>query len=161
MLAVSAFASDTDSLVRMDDGTWNYMENGEHNTDYTGLVKYYDTYYYVENGVLDWSYTGPTEYNGTTYFVTNSTLDENYSSLVLVDGVWHYVENGVYSNDYSGLTLYYARGTMLRTAFLIGIIPVSLYITVLGTTLKTVCSIGTTQSYRVLRYNILCHKRCA
>ena len=107
MLAVSAFASDTDSLVRMDDGTWNYMENGEHNTDYTGLVKYYDTYYYVENGVLDWSYTGPTEYNGTTYFVTNSTLDENYSSLVLVDGVWHYVENGVYSNDYSGLTLYY------------------------------------------------------
>ena len=86
MLAVSAFASDTDSLVRMDDGTWNYMENGEHNTDYTGLVKYYDTYYYVENGVLDWSYTGPTEYNGTTYFVTNSTLDENYSSLVLVDG---------------------------------------------------------------------------
>ena len=138
MLAVSAFASDTDSLVRMDDGTWNYMENGEHNTDYTGLVKYYDTYYYVENGVLDWSYTGPTEYNGTTYFVTNSTLDENYSSLVLVDGVWHYVENGVYSNDYSGLTLYYGTWYYVEDGVLnwdyTGL-----------TTLKTVCSIGTTQ----------------
>ena len=104
---VKAAPFNTTTLIVTKDGTWLYMENGKHNTDYTGLVNYYNTWYYVENGVLDWSYTGPTEYDGTTYFVTNSTLDENYSSLVLVDGVWHYVENGVYSNDYTGLTLYY------------------------------------------------------
>ena len=60
VMSVVAFASTTDSLKRTDDGTWLYMENGEHNADYTGLVKYYDTWYYVENGVLNWDYTGPT-----------------------------------------------------------------------------------------------------
>ncbi len=27
------------------------------NWDYTGLTKYYDTWYYVENGELNWNYT--------------------------------------------------------------------------------------------------------
>lgn len=107
VMSVVSFASTTDSLKRTDDGTWLYMENGEHNADYTGLVKYYDTWYYVENGVLNWNYTGPTEYYGTTYYVIKGILEWDYSSLVYVDDVWHYVENGVYSNDYTGLTKYY------------------------------------------------------
>ena len=107
VMSVVAFASTTDSLKRTDDGTWLYMENGEHNANYTGLVKYYDTWYYVENGVLNWDYTGPTEYYGTTYYVIKGVLEWDYSSLVCVNDVWHYVENGVYSNDYTGLTKYY------------------------------------------------------
>ena len=107
VMSVAAFASTTDSLKRTADGTWLYMENGEHNAYYTGLVKYYDTWYYVENGVLNWNYTGPTEYYGTTYYVIKSILEWDYSSLVCVNDVWHYVENGVYSNDYTGLTKYY------------------------------------------------------
>ena len=31
VMSVVAFASTTDSLKRTDDGTWLYMENGEHN----------------------------------------------------------------------------------------------------------------------------------
>ena len=41
VMSVAAFASTTDSLKRTADGTWLYMENGEHNAYYTGLVKYY------------------------------------------------------------------------------------------------------------------------
>ena len=81
VMSVAAFASTTDSLKRTADGTWLYMENGEHNAYYTGLVKYYDTWYYVENGVLNWNYTGPTEYYGTTYYVIKSILEWDYSSL--------------------------------------------------------------------------------
>lgn len=72
VMSVVAFASTTDSLKRTDDGTWLYMENGEHNADYTGLVKYYDTWYYVENGVLDWNYKGKAMYcTGKTYTFRN------------------------------------------------------------------------------------------
>ena len=69
MLAVSAFASDTDSLVRMDDGTWNYMENGEHNTDYTGLVKYYETIFNLAVR------------NNNLYDMLSASLYENKNSL--------------------------------------------------------------------------------
>ena len=100
VMSVVAFASTTDSLKRTDDGTWLYMENGEHNADYTGLVKYYDTWYYVENGVLNWNYTGPTEYYGTTYYVIKGILEWDYSSLVYVDDVWHYVHRFPYRAKY-------------------------------------------------------------
>ena len=45
------------------------MQGGEKDSSYTGLVKYYDTWYYVKDGVLDWSYTGLTKYYGTWYYV--------------------------------------------------------------------------------------------
>lgn len=35
VMSVAAFASTTDSLKRTADGTWLYMENGEHNAYYT------------------------------------------------------------------------------------------------------------------------------
>ncbi len=38
VMSVVSFASTTDSLKRTDDGTWLYMENGEHNADYTYLL---------------------------------------------------------------------------------------------------------------------------
>ena len=47
--------------------SYTHLDVYKRQADYTGLVKYYDTWSYVENGVLNWNYTGPTEYYGTTY----------------------------------------------------------------------------------------------
>ena len=44
------------------------------NWDYTGLTKYYGTWYYVKKGALDWNYTGYTYYYGTRYYVRNGVL---------------------------------------------------------------------------------------
>ena len=82
--STASFASEKDSLKK-EGNTWFYKQDGEKDSSYTGLVKYYDTWYYVKDGVLDWSYTGLTKYYGT----------------------WYYVENGILNWDYSGLTKYY------------------------------------------------------
>ena len=107
VMSVVAFASTTDSLKRTADGTWLYMENGEHNAYYTGLVKYYDTWYYVENGVLNWNYTGLTKYYDTWYFVGNGVLNWNYTGLTKYYDTWYYVEDSVLNWNYTGLTKYY------------------------------------------------------
>ena len=107
VMSVVAFASTTDSLKRTDDGTWLYMENGEHNADYTGLVKYYDTWYYVENGELNWNYTGLTKYYDTWYFVGNGVLNWDYTGLTKYYDTWYYVEDSVLNWNYTGLTKYY------------------------------------------------------
>lgn len=91
VMSVVAFASTTDSLKRTADGTWLYMENGEHNAYYTGLVKYYDTWYYVENGVLNWNYTGLTKYYDTWYFVGNGVLNWDYTGLTK----YYYMQNTI------------------------------------------------------------------
>ena len=67
---------------RRNDGTWLYMENGEHNADYTGLVKYYDTWYYVENGVLNWNYTCLLY----TSFVDCRSKDVSEREIFIVEG---------------------------------------------------------------------------
>ena len=45
------------------------QSNGVTQWNYTGLTKYYGTWYYVEKGVLNWKYTGLTNYYGTWYYV--------------------------------------------------------------------------------------------
>ena len=106
VMSVVAFASTTDSLKRTADGTWLYMENGEHNADYTGLVKYYDTWYYVENGVLNWNYTGLTKYYDTWYFVGNGVLNWDYTGLTKYYDTWYYVEDSVLNWNYKGKAMY-------------------------------------------------------
>ena len=53
------------------------------NWKYTGLAKYYDTWYYIEKGVLNWNYTGYTDYYGTRYYVEKGVLVWNYSPFNL------------------------------------------------------------------------------
>lgn len=127
-MAVTSFASETDSLKKID-GTWYYMADGEKNTEYTGLVKYYDTWYYVENGVLNWNFTDVIDYYNTWYYVENGilnwdkyglakcgdkwcyfvggVLDWNYTGLTNYYGTWYYVDAGILKWNYYGLTNYY------------------------------------------------------
>lgn len=104
---VKAAPFNTTTLMVTKDGTWLYMENGKHNTDYSGLVNYYGTWYYVENGVLNWNYSGLTLYYGTWYYVENGQLNWDYTGLTLYYGTWYYVEGSVLKWDYTGLTNYY------------------------------------------------------
>ena len=65
--STASFASEKDSLKK-EGNTWYYMQDGEKDSSYTGLVKYYDTWYYVEKGVLNWDYTGTTIFYYSWYF---------------------------------------------------------------------------------------------
>jgi hypothetical protein len=113
-------------LCMSEDKTWYYVEKGNLNANYTGLVYYGKDWYYVENGILNWGYNGFTEYYGTTYYVTNgmlvwgkdgavkinetiyclagSTLNKSYTGLCMsADKNWYYVKNGVQDTSYTGL----------------------------------------------------------
>lgn len=104
--STASFASEKDSLKK-EGNTWYYMQGGEKDSSYTGLVKYYDTWYYVKDGVLDWSYTGLTKYYDTWYYVENGILNWDYTGLTKYYDTWYYVENGVLNWNYTGLTKYY------------------------------------------------------
>ncbi len=104
--STASFASEKDSLKK-EGNTWYYMQGGEKDSSYTGLVKYYDTWYYVKDGVLDWSYTGLTKYYDTWYYVQNGILNWDYTGLTKYYDTWYYVQNGILNWDYTGLTKYY------------------------------------------------------
>ena len=86
--STASFASEKDSLKK-EGNTWYYMQGGEKDSSYTGLVKYYDTWYYVKEGVLDWSYTGLTKYYDTWYYVENGILNWDYTGLTKYYGTWY------------------------------------------------------------------------
>ena len=86
--------------------TWYYVEQGRLNWDYTGLTKYYDTWYYVEQGRLKWDYTGLTKYYDTWYYVEQGRLKWDYTGLTKYYDTWYYVEQGRLNWDYTGITAY-------------------------------------------------------
>ena len=89
--------------------TWYYVEKGVLNWIYTGLTKYYGTWYYMERGVLNWNYTGLTNYYGTWYYVEKGVLNWGYTGLALYDGTWYYVQKGILYRGYTGLAQYYGN----------------------------------------------------
>ena len=82
------------------------MNEGVLDWSYTGLTKYYSTWYMVVNGQLDWNYNDVTYYYGTWYYVKNGKLNWNYTGLAYHAGGWYYVDHGRINWDYTGLCQY-------------------------------------------------------
>ena len=80
--------------------TWYYVEQGRLKWDYTGLTKYYDTWYYVEQGRLKWDYTGLTKYYDTWYYVEQGRLNWNYTGITAYEGMQYYIEGGIVDAKY-------------------------------------------------------------
>ena len=72
-----------------------YVKRGILDWTYTGLTKYYGTWYCVQKGFLNWNYTGMTNYYGKWYYIKNGVLNWDYKGYFTQDGVRYYVKNGV------------------------------------------------------------------
>lgn len=93
-------------LVKMDDGVWYYVENGEIDYSFTGLWKHTNgIWYYIQNGALDWSFKGLVKHtNGIWYYLQRAQIDWSFNGLVKhTNGIWYYIQKSQINWAYKGL----------------------------------------------------------
>ena len=80
----------------------NY-DNGEINTDYTGMLLHNGKWIYVNKGKYDTSYTGMAQNSYGLWYMKSGKLDRTYTGMILYNGKWIYVNKGKYDISYTGM----------------------------------------------------------
>ena len=137
---IQVLDEDYSGMSQQCDGTWVYSENGNVDTQYTGMASNESGWWYFRNGTIDWNYTGMAENEYGWWYYRNGRIDWNYTGeatgpdgtwyyqngripldltgMVLTDKEWRYVQNGRIITDYTGMAhnhvgwWYYRNGTI-------------------------------------------------
>lgn len=97
-----------EGLVRQEDGSYRYYENGVWNTEKFGFVEYYGSSFLVAGGKVANNTNGlaqDPEKQDDWYFLSGGQV-QNVTSLVMYDEEWFYVVNGRLDTTTSAVVSY-------------------------------------------------------
>ena len=122
---IQVLDEDYSGMSQQNDGTWVYSENGNVDTQYTGMASNENGWWYFKNGAIDWNYTGMAENENGWWYYRNGNIDWNYTgegtcqygrwyyrngripydltSVVWTGSDWRYVRGGQIITDYTGM----------------------------------------------------------
>ena len=122
---IQVLDEDYSGMSQQNDGTWVYSENGNVDTQYTGMASNENGWWYFNNGAIDWNYTGMAANENGWWYYRNGKIDWNYTgegtcqygrwyyrngripydltSVVWTGSDWRYVRGGQIITDYTGM----------------------------------------------------------
>ena len=117
---IQVLDEDYSGMSQQNDGTWVYSENGNVDTQYTGMASNENGWWYYQDGELDQHYTGMASNEYGWWYYQDGKLDWHYTGMALNQYGWWYYRDGRLDWTYTGEgendagTWYYQNG---RIAF--------------------------------------------
>ena len=100
---IQVLDEDYSGMSQQNDGTWVYSENGNVDTQYTGMASNENGWWYFNNGAIDWNYTGMAANENGWWYYRNGKIDWNYTGEgICQSGTWYY-QNGRISYNLTGV----------------------------------------------------------
>ena len=127
---IQVLDEDYSGMSQQNDGTWVYSENGNVDTQYTGMASNENGWWYFNNGAIDWNYTGMAANRLELYWngserkrlvvlsewkdrlelhrrgdlpYRNGRIPYDLTSVVWTGLDWRYVRGGQIITDYTGM----------------------------------------------------------
>ena len=119
---IQVLDEDYSGMSQQNDGTWVYSENGNVDTQYTGMASNENGWWYFNNGAIDWNYTGMAANENGWWYYRNGKIDWNYTGEGICQyGTWYY-RNGRIPYDltsvvWTGSDWRYVRGGQIITDY--------------------------------------------
>ena len=113
---IQVLDEDYSGMSQQNDGTWVYSENGNVDTQYTGMASNENGWWYFQDGELDQNYTGMASNEYGWWYYQDGKLDWHYTGMALNQYGWWYYRNGRLDWTYTGEgendagTWYYKNG---------------------------------------------------
>ena len=124
---IQVLDEDYSGMSQQIDGTWVYSENGNVDTQYTGMASNENGWWYFYNGKLDRNYTGMAANENGWWYFHNGRVDMSYTGegtcpsgtwyyrngqiaygltgMVRIGEDWRYIRSGKVITDYTGMGL--------------------------------------------------------
>ena len=113
---IQVLDEDYSGMSQQNDGTWVYSENGNVDTQYTGMASNENGWWYFQDGELDQNYTGMASNEYGWWYYQDGKLDWHYTGMALNQYGWWYYRDGRLDWTYTGEgendagTWYYKNG---------------------------------------------------
>ena len=99
---IQVLDEDYSGMSQQNDGTWVYSENGNVDTQYTGMASNENGWWYFQDGELDQNYTGMASNEYGWWYYQDGKLDWHYTGMALNQYGWWYYRDGRLDWTYTG-----------------------------------------------------------
>ena len=99
---IQVLDEDYSGMSQQNDGTWVYSENGNVDTQYTGMASNENGWWYFQDGELDQNYTGMASNENGWWYYQDGKLDWHYTGMALNQYGWWYYRDGRLDWTYTG-----------------------------------------------------------